>query len=119
MVSSRPNRVNELIRTSIAEIIAREIELPSGIFATVVKVDTSRDLRYARVFVSVFPEKNFGKAMELLQKKIYTVQGIINKKLHMKPLPRIEFVADRTEVEADKIEKILRDIKSSPLGNGG
>ena len=110
MTYSRLNRVNELIKTSIAEIISREIEFPPGIFATIVKVDTSADLRYARVFVSVFPEKQFGKTMGLMQKKIYLIQGILNKNLNMKPLPRIEFVADKTEVEADKIEKLLKEI---------
>jgi ribosome-binding factor A len=107
---SRINRVNELIRTTVAEIIAREVELPLGSFVTVAKVDTSRDLRYARVFVSVFPEKGFGKTMELLRKSLYLIQGALNKKLHMKPLPRLEFVADKTEAEADKIEKILKEL---------
>jgi ribosome-binding factor A len=107
---SRLNRVNELIRTTVAEIIAREVELPLGNFVTVVKVDTTRDLRYARVFVSVFPEKKFGKTLELLRKSLYLIQGALNKKLHMKPLPRIEFVADKTEAEADKIEKILKEL---------
>lgn len=107
---SRLERVNELIRTTVAEIISREIELPLGVFVAIVKVDTSRDLRYARVFVSVFPEKKFGKTMDLLQKKIYIMQGILNKKLHMKPLPRLEFIADRTEMEADKIEKVLKEL---------
>jgi ribosome-binding factor A len=107
---SRINRVNELIRTTVAEIIAREVELPLGSFVTVVKVDTSRDLRYARVFVSVFPEKQFGRALEFLRKKLYLIQGALNKKLNMKPLPRIEFVPDKTEAEADKIEKILKKI---------
>jgi len=109
-MSSRIDRVNELIRTTIAEIISREIDLPPGVFATVAKVDTSRDLRYARVFVSVFPDKKFGKTMEFLRKKVYSVQGLLNKQLHMKPLPRIEFVADKTEVEADKIEKLLKEL---------
>jgi len=109
-MSSRINKVNELIRASLAEIISREIEMPPGVFATIVKVDTSADLRYARVFVSVFPEKRFGKTMHLLEKKAYLLQGLLNKRLHMKPLPRIEFVADRTEVEADKIEKILKQL---------
>lgn len=107
---NRIERVNELIRTTVAEIISRELELPLGVFVTIVKVDTSRDLRYARVFVSVFPEKKFGKTMEYLQKKIYLVQGLLNKKLHMKPLPRLEFLTDKTEVEADKIEKILKEL---------
>lgn len=108
---SRLDRVNELIRETLAEIVAREIEMPSGVFVTVVKVDTSRDLRYARVFVSIFPEKKFGSTLKLLEKKIYFLQGLLNKKLHMKPLPRIEFVADRTEIEADKIERILRSVR--------
>lgn len=109
-MSSRIDRVNELIRTSIAEIIAREVDLPAGVFVTVVKVDTSRDLHYARVFVSVFPEKKFGSAKKILNQKIYFIQGKLNKKLSMKPLPRIEFVADFTETEADKIEKLLKEI---------
>lgn len=108
---SRLNRVNELIKTNLAEIISREVELPPGVFVTVTKVDTSRDLRYARVFASVFPEKKFGQVMEILKKRIYAIQGTLNKKLHMKPLPRIEFVSDKTEVEADKIERILKSVR--------
>src|SRR3989339_2018748 len=111
MTYSRIDRINELIKETLAGIIQEEAEIPPGIFLTVVKVDTSRDLRYARVFVSVFPEKKFGQTIELLGKKIYLIQGALNKKLHMKPLPRIEFVADKTEAEADKIEKLLKEIK--------
>lgn len=107
---SRIDRVNELIKSTLGEIISREIELPSGVFATVVKVDTSRDLRYTRVFVSVFPENKFGSVLQALKKKIYFLQGKLNKKLSMKPLPRIEFVSDHTEKEADKIEKLLKKI---------
>jgi ribosome-binding factor A len=108
---SRVDRINELIKETLANIIQEEAEVPPGVFLTVVKVDTSKDLRYAKVFVSVFPEKKFGKTIELLGKRIYLIQGALNKKLHMKPLPRIEFVADKTEVEADKIEKLLKEIK--------
>ena len=106
----RIDRVNELIKVTLSEIISREIDIDPGVFVTVTKVDTSRDLRYTRVFVSIFPEKTFGKTMEYLKKKIFVVQGILNKKLHMKPLPRIEFVADKTEAEADKIEKLLKEL---------
>lgn len=111
MTFSRVDRVNELIKESLAKIIHEEADIPPGIFLTVVKVDTSKDLRYARVFVSVFPEKHFGKTMESLEKKIYMLQGSLNKKLHMRPLPRIEFMADKTEVEADKIERILKSVR--------
>jgi ribosome-binding factor A len=109
-MSSRIQKVNELIKTSIAEIISREVEIPPGVFLTVTKVDTSSDLRYARVFVSVFPEKRSGKTMDHLKKNMYLIQGVLNKRLSMKPLPRIEFVSDKTEAEADKIEKLLKEL---------
>ena len=110
MTYSRIDRINELIKETLAYIIAEEIDLSPGIFVTVTKVDTSRDLRYARVFVSVFPENKFGEALRLLGKNIYSIQGKLNRKLSMKPLPRIDFVSDKTEAEADKIEKILKKI---------
>ncbi|OGI25134.1 MAG: ribosome-binding factor A [Candidatus Moranbacteria bacterium RBG_13_45_13] len=107
---SRIDRINELIKETLAKIIAEEVDFPPDIFVTVTRVDTSRDLRYARVFVSVFPEKKFSRVMEILKREAYSIQGMLNRKLHMKPLPRIEFMTDKTEVEADKIEKILKEI---------
>lgn len=110
-MNSRIDRINELIKETLAKIISEEVDFSSGVFATVTKVDTSRDLRYARVFLSVYPEKRFGDTFKLLKKKVYILQGRLNKKLNMKPLPRIEFVSDRTEAEADKIEKLLKEIE--------
>ncbi len=110
MTHTRIDRINELIKNTLAQIVQEEAEIPLGVFLTITKVDTSRDLRYARVFVSVFPEKKFGEILRRLEKKAYFIQGILNKKLSMKPLPRIEFIFDRTEVEADKIEKILKSL---------
>jgi len=110
MTFSRIDRINELIKETLAGIISEEVELSSGVFATVTRVDTSRDLRYAKVFLSVFPEKKFGETFRALERKMYVLQGKLNKKLSMKPLPRIEFVSDKTEVEADKIEKLLKEI---------
>jgi len=107
---SRIDRINELIKETLASIISEEVDFASGVFVTVTRVDTSRDLRYAKVFLSVFPEKRFGDTFRMLERKMYALQGKLNKKLSMKPLPRIEFVSDKTEVEADKIEKLLKNI---------
>jgi ribosome-binding factor A len=112
---SRIDRINELIKETLARIIAEEVEIPTDVFVTIMKVDTSRDLRHARVFASVFPEKKFGETLRTLSKRIYFIQGRLNKKLSMKPLPKIEFVADKTEVEADKIEKVLKEINKEYL----
>lgn len=109
-MSYRIQQINELIRNYIAEILTRELDLKPGVFLTVVKVDTSPDLRYTHIFVSVFPEKEAEYARKTLEKEIYQIQGKLNKKLSLHPLPRIKFEIDYTEEKADEIEKILKNI---------
>lgn len=106
----RIEKINELIKQQIAEIITRELDFKPGVFVTVAKVDTSRDLRYTRIFVSIFPEKESEYVMKTLEKEAYRLQSILNKKLVMKPLPKIEFRQDITESKADEVEKILKII---------
>ncbi|HOF42599.1 MAG TPA: 30S ribosome-binding factor RbfA [Candidatus Moranbacteria bacterium] len=103
-------KINELIKRHVSELLSRELSLKPGIFLTVSKVDTSRDLRYTKIFISVFPHKESEYAIKTLEKEIYSIQGSLNKKLNVKPLPRLEFHLDSTEEEADKIEKILREL---------
>lgn len=109
-MSERIQKINILIKKTVSEILTRELSLKSGVFLTVVKVDTSSDLRYTKVFISIFPEKETEYVKTSLKNGLYHIQGILNKKLHMKPIPRIKFSVDTTEVEADVIEKILREI---------
>ncbi|HAT74219.1 MAG TPA: 30S ribosome-binding factor RbfA [Candidatus Moranbacteria bacterium] len=109
-MNARIERINELIKQHTNNIILKDLSLKDGVFITIAKVDTTPDLRYTRVFVSVFPEKEISYAMKTLEKEVFQIQGKLNKKLHMRPLPKIEFRLDMTESQADKIEKILREI---------
>lgn len=106
-MSQRIQKINSLIRNHISEILSRDLSLKLGVFLTVAKVDTTPDLRYTRIFLSVFPEKDIHYVEETLKKEKHRLQGSLNKKLHMKPLPKLVFLTDNTEAEADKIEKIL------------
>lgn len=109
-MSERIQKINELIKRHLGEILLKEISLKPGLFLTVSKVDTTPDLRYTQVFISVFPYKEADYAIKTLSKELYSIQGSLNKQLSMRPLPRIEFHLDSTEEEADKIEKILLDL---------
>jgi len=109
-MSFRIQQINELIRNHVAEILVKELDLKPGIFLTVSRVDTSPDLRYTHIFVSVFPEKESQYALKTLEKELYRIQGKMNKKLSLRPLPRIKFALDKTEVRADEVEKILKNI---------
>jgi len=110
-MSYRISKINELVKQQVSEIISRELNLKPGVFLTIAKVDTSPDLRYTRIFVSIFPEKETNYALKTLKKETYFIQGKLNKKLFLKIIPKIEFSIDTTELNADSIEKILNDIK--------
>jgi ribosome-binding factor A len=109
-MSDRTIKINSLIQTYMGEIISKELSLKPGVFITVAKVDTTPDLRYTRIFVSIFPEKELSYATKTLENELYQIQGKLNKKLSMRPLPKIEFKVDLTESHADKIEKLLKEI---------
>ena len=109
-MSERIQKINKLIKRHLGEIFLKELSLKPGLFLTVSKVDTTPDLRYTQVFISVFPYKEADYAIKTLIKELYSIQGSLNKKLKMRPLPKLEFKLDPTEEEADKIEKILLEL---------
>lgn len=111
MSSTRLPKINELIRRIIDDIFLKELSLKSGVFLTIAKVDTSSDLRYTRISVSVFPEKDFPYAMAALERERGRIEHLLHQKLRIKPLPHLEFRSDFTESEADKIEKLLKEIE--------
>ena len=108
MSTQRILKVNKLIKQEVGKIILSEINFPADIMVTVVKVEASKDLRYADVFVSVLPFEKKEEVQEILKENIYFMQKILNKKLFMKPLPRIRFVIDESGEDVERIEELLK-----------
>ena len=106
-MNQRISKVNKLIRQEVGKIILIETDFPRDIILTITKVETSTDLRYADVFVSVLPIDKEAEIMELLKEEIYFIQQKLNKKLYMKPLPRIRFVIDKSGEDVERINKLI------------
>jgi len=104
-------KVNELLKQQLGEIIEKELSIKTGVIMTIAKVDTSKDLRYTRMFISVFPETETHYVIETLKKELPRIQKTLFSKLYMKPMPKLSFEIDTTEIEADKVEKILKDLE--------
>ena len=107
-MSLRIEKVNELIKQEVGKIILSEINFSTDIMVTVMKAEVSKDLRYADVFISVLPFEKKEEAEEILKENIYFIQKILNKKLFMKPLPRIKFKIDDTGEYVGKIDKLIK-----------
>lgn len=110
-MSKRIQRVNELIKRELSQIILREIECPLNILITVTRVEAAANIRDASAFISVLPEKDFDKIFSILNKKIYEIQGKLDKRLKMRPLPRIQLIPEKETKAAGRIEDILVQLK--------
>ena len=75
------------------------------------RIETSDDLRDSNIFVSVMPGTDYQLVFGILNKNIYFLQHSLNRRLRMKPLPRIKFLREKTTVEAGRIEEILEKLK--------
>jgi len=110
-MSNRIQRVNSLIKKELSQIILREVDFPKGVLTTLTQVETSVDLNQARIYISVMPDDRTAKVFEILNKEIYQLQQKLNKRLKMRPVPRIKFKTEEKIKEAAKVEELLEEIK--------
>ena len=115
MISSRISRVNHLIQQELSQIILRELDFPSGssaVLITLTRVETSGNLFQSKIYISVLPEKKIKEILQMLNRQIYQLQQKLNKRLKMRPVPRISFLEEKKTSEAGRVEEILEKIKS-------
>jgi len=109
-MKDRINRINSLMREKISEILVREVFI-KDVFITVQNVDVSKDLKYAKIKISVMPFNQSKKVLEILDKQLPNLQRILNQKMIIKFVPKIRFVIDRTAEKVGRVEEILKSLK--------
>lgn len=110
-MSKRIQKINQLIKKEIGKIILREVDFPADILVTVTRVDTSPNLVDSKIYISTIPEEKSEESFGILNGMIYELQQKINKRLRMRPIPKIRFTEEKGTAEAGKIEEILNNLK--------
>ena len=108
MTPDRMRRVDEAMREVFSGAITSDLKDPRVGFVTVTSVETSQDLRHARVYVSVMgtpSEKQ--RTLEGLRSAHGFLQGRVAEELRLKHTPALVFVADETAERAARITRLL------------
>ena len=106
----RIQKIAQLLQEETAKMLDREAEFPEGTLVTVTRVSVSEDGLYADIFLSVLG----GDAKHILaitQKSVYHIQQILNRRLRMRPVPKIRFTIDEEEIKRQGVEKSLAELK--------
>lgn len=104
-------RVDEAVREVLADAIPRCVKDPRVGFVTVTDVNTSPDLRTARVFVSVLGDEQARVGcLEGLTSAHGVLQREVARSLRMKRTPTLTFQPDETALRAARLEELIAEV---------
>ncbi len=106
-MNARIPRVNQLLKKELSSILSREIVFPDGCLVSISRAEATPNLQQARIYITVFPADKQKEVLDALQFRVYDIQQQLNKRLKMRPVPRIEICPDEGESKAQRIQEIL------------
>ena len=115
-MSKRLAKVEKLARQVLGEAI-QELKDPRIGFATVTRVRMSADLRHARVLVSVLGNEEERRAtMAGLESAKPFLRGELGRQVRTKYLPELRLELDEGAEQAERVERLLREVASEDDG---
>jgi ribosome-binding factor A len=109
-MSDRMRRVNEAVREVVSEAVG-ELKDPRIGFVTVTGVETSPDLRHARVFVSVLgSEAKRTKTLDGLAAAHGVLQAHVARELRLKRTPQLAFEYDPTVERGVRMTQLIDEL---------
>lgn len=107
-MANKEERIQALIRKNIAEIIQFELKNPHLGFVSVNDVWVSKDISYAKVYVSFINENEAQAGLDVLNHSRGFVRSSLAKKMDTRRIPEISFVLDEGYKRVERIEELLK-----------
>jgi ribosome-binding factor A len=111
--SHRPERVAELVRQTVGAFLTGDVRDPRIGFVTVTGVEVTADLSHANVQVSVMgTEEEKARSLEGLASAARFLRAQLSKDLTLRTSPELHFRLDRGLEHAQRINQVLKDLRS-------
>ncbi len=112
MPSLRLQRVRELLKREIGEVIRREFEVGEAGLISVNDVDVAGDLHSAVVFISILgSEEQQKRGVGLLARHRKRIQGLVGRAVILKYTPRLKFRLDDSIVRGNRVLSIIEELE--------
>ncbi len=115
MSVDRLSKLSEQIKKEISKIIQNEIKDPRvPMLTSVVAVEVTRDLRYAKVFISVFGDENKkSECIEGLKSASGYIRKEVGSRMNIRYIPELIFEIDRSIEYGMHIDKVIKEMKKN------
>lgn len=112
-MSQRTERVDQLLREEISRIVREEVADPRVGFATITNVETTPDLRHARVWVSVIGQPaQRTETVAALGRAMPYVRHELGKTLRIKRIPDLHVQLDDTAERGTRVLQLLNELEA-------
>ena len=113
MQGKRLQRVNQLIKEELSGLLQRELKDPRLGFVTVTEVETTKDLRGAKVYVSVLgTDAEWKASLAALDSAKGFIRNWLREHLDLRVTPTLDFRPDRSMQHAANIQVLLKQLGS-------
>ena len=114
-MAHRIERLNKLFRREISNLLQRQVKDPRlGAFIIVTSVDTSADLRHAKVFVSCMGSE---EEKQKILKVLISASGFFRKelgtRLKLRHIPELRFQHDDSMSRGAEVLQLIRQVTAS------
>ena len=114
----RSERINKLLLEEISEIVQRGLKDPRIGFVSITRVETTEDLRSAKVHVSLLEEERAGETLEALRHAAGMIRGELMHRIQARRIPELRFVHDRSIAHSIHIAEVLERLRREREGSG-
>ena len=112
-MSQRTERVDHLLRQEIGALLTKEVADPRIGFATITDVETSPDLRHAKVWVSVIgPDADRVATVRALQGSMGFIRHELGRRLRIRRIPELHVQLDDTATRGTRVLHVLQELEA-------
>ena len=119
-MSHRKEQVQSTLRRAISQVLARQISDPRIVgMVSITKIDISPDLRNAKVYVSVLPDKYQQRSVHGLRHAAKHIYSLVCKIVALRIVPKLDFRLDENlKKQNDVFDDIRRGLEQDQKLNG-
>ena len=103
-------RINHIIMEEVSKILMLEVKDERFKFVTVTDCDTSNDLSYCKVYVTVLEQEKKDETLKALNNASGFIRGELAKRIEIRNIPELKFIYDESVFYGEKIDKIIDEI---------
>lgn len=115
---NRTARIAEQIQKELATILLRHNEEPLFTKTTITGVKVSPDFSIAKIFISIWDEKDIDETMTTLQRYSKSLRHTLAKSLNLRLTPKLIFTYDDTAAYAHKLSNLIDQAINSDAHQG-